>query len=274
MSKRGRHVLKSILFAILVIVIMLYILLPFLWMLLSSLKLQKDILNLDKLLLFTPTIQNYITVFSNYDFADPIWNSLVIAVISTAWSMLLGFPCAYAIARYRMHKLNVIILFVRVLPAICFLIPWYMIVSALGMADTYAAVSLSHMVISLPFCVWVMVPFCEAIPTVIEEAAMIDGCSPLRRFVSIILPLSSSGLITVLIMSFIFSWNNFMYAMILSGARTRTLPLALFNFLGYSFVDWGALMAAAVIVVFPVLFIAFATQRYIVQGLTAGAVKG
>lgn len=269
-----KSIWKSLLFALLVLLIMIYILFPFVWMVLSSLKLQKDILNLEKLFIFTPTIQNYFTVFSNYNFADPICNSLIIAVISTALSMLLGFPCAYAIARYKMHKLNVIILFVRVLPAICFLIPWYMIVSAVGMADSYTAVSLSHMVISLPFCVWVMVPFCESIPSVIEEAAMIDGCSPLRRFVGIILPLSSSGLITVMIMSFIFSWNNFMYAMILSGARTRTLPLALFNFLGYSFVDWGALMAAAVIVVFPVLLIAFATQRYIVQGLTAGAVKG
>jgi multiple sugar transport system permease protein len=173
-----------------------------------------------------------------------------------------------------MRKLSVVILLARTIPAIAFLIPWYMIVSALRLTDTYIAVAMSHMVISMPFCIWVLTPFCENIPFVIEEAAIIDGCSPFRRFIAVILPLSSAGIITVLIMSFIFSWNNFMFAMTLSGANTRTLPPALFNFLGYSFVDWGALMAAAVIIVFPVLFIAFLTQRYIIRGLTAGAVKG
>ena len=271
--KRRRRMMR-ILFALLVTVIVIYITLPFIWMVTSSLKLQRDILNLEKLLVFKPTIQNYITVFADYDFLGPLTNSFIIAVASTLLALLLGFPCAYAISRYRMRWLSVTILMVRVIPAISFLIPWYMIVSRLGMTDTYQAVILSHLSSSLPFCIWIMVPFCDTIPQEIEESAIIDGCSPIRRLLEIILPLAVPGMITVAIMAFISSWNNFMYAMVLAGSRTRTLPLTLYNFIGYSFVDWGALMAAATVIVFPVLFIAFVMQRYIIKGLTVGAVKG
>lgn len=265
---------RTAIFSILIICVILYMVIPFLWMLISSFKLQKDILNLKKLLVFKPTIKNYITVFLENNFATPIVNSFVVAIISTFMSIIIGYPCAYAIARYHMRKLNIVILLVRVIPSISFLIPWFMIVSWLGMADTYIALSMSHMVIALPFCIWVLIPFMESIPLGIEEAAKIDGCSPIGRIVKVVLPMSIAGLITVGIMSFIFSWNNFLFALVLSGSKTRTLPLALFNFLGYSFVDWGALMAAATIVVLPILIISFATQRYIVRGITAGAVKG
>lgn len=271
---KHKSVLGNIVFALLLLIIVLYITLPFLWMVSSSFKLQKDILNLDKLLAFAPTLKNYVTVFADYDFAGPLRNSFFIAFCSTLLALVLGFPCAYAISRYKMRKLSVAILMVRVIPAISFLIPWYMIVSALRMTDTYPAVITSHLSVSLPFCIWIMTPFCDSIPLVIEESATIDGCAPLRRLLVIIFPLAMPGLITVAIMAFISSWNNFMYAMVLAGANTRTLPLTLYNFLGYSFVDWGALMAAATIIVFPVLLIAFTMQRYIIKGLTTGAVKG
>lgn len=271
---KRRRTLSRIFFFLIVAVIVIYITIPFLWMVTSSLKLQRDILNLDKLIFFSPTIQNYITIFADYDFMGPMLNSIWIATVSTLLAVALGFPCAYAISSYKMRWLSVTILMVRVIPAISFLIPWYMIVSSLGMTDSYTAVILSHMSASLPFCIWIMSPFCDSIPVVIEESAIIDGCAPLRRLVSIIFPLAVPGLITVTIMAFISSWNNFMYAMVLSGAKTRTLPLTLYNFMGYSFVDWGALMAAATVIVFPVLIIAFSMQRYIIKGLTAGAVKG
>ena len=271
--KRNR-LLKRIIFVLIVTIIMIYITIPFLWMVSSSLKLQRDILNLDKLFFFVPTIQNYITVFADYDFTGPLFNSFYIAVASTLLALLFGFPCAYAINRYKMRKLSVTILMVRVIPAISFLIPWYMMVSAVNMTDSYTAMILSHLSASLPFCIWILAPFCESIPSVIEESAIIDGCGPLRRLISIVLPLAIPGIITVAIMAFISSWNNFMYGLVLSGSKTRPLPLTLYNFMGYSFVDWGALMAAATVIVFPVLLIAFSMQKFIIKGLTVGAVKG
>ncbi len=271
---KRRRALNRMLFACIVCMIIIYITAPFLWMITSSFKLQRDILNLDKLFHFAPTVQNYITVFADYDFTGPLFNSFIIAVSSTLLALLFGFPCAYAISRYHMRKLNAAILMVRVIPAISFLIPWYMIVSGLGMTDTYSALILSHLSATLPFCIWVLVPFCDSIPSVIEESAIIDGCSPFRRLINIAMPLAIPGMITVAIMAFITSWNNFMYALVLAGAKTRTLPLTLYNFMGYSFVDWGALMAAACVIVFPVLLIAFSMQKFIIKGLTVGAVKG
>jgi multiple sugar transport system permease protein len=119
-----------------------------------------------------------------------------------------------------------------------------------------------------------MVPFFESMPLELEDAARVDGCPTLKIFSKIALPLASPGIITGSLLSFVFSWNNFVFSMVLCGGRTKTLPLAVFNFVSYALIDWGALMAATVIITLPVLAIAFVTQRYIIQGLTAGAVKG
>ena len=270
---KAKKAIRRVGFYILLAIVLIYVVFPFFWMLLCSFKEHKDIMNPDKIFIFEPTVANYINTFSQYNFISPICNSLIIAVISTAASLACGLPCAYAIARYRLQKLNILVLLVRVIPSITFLIPWFIVVSRLGIVDTYFVVSLSHMVLSLPFTIWILVPFFEGIPLSLEESAMLDGCTAWGRFWRIALPLARAGIITVVIMSFIFSWNNFMYSMVLSGNRTRTVPLAIFNFVGYSFVDWGTLMAAAVTITFPILILSLATQKYIVKGLTAGAVK-
>ena len=149
-----------------------------------------------------------------------------------------------------------------------------MIFSRIGIIDTYTVLTLSHLLINLPFIIWLMVPFFESMPADLEDAAKVDGCTTLKLFRKIALPLASPGIITGALLSFVFSWNNFVFSMVLCGGKTKTLPLAVFNFISYALIDWGALMAAAVIITLPVLVIAFITQRYIIQGLTAGAVKG
>lgn len=265
---------SSILFYVGLASILLIVCFPFVWMVLASFKTQVQIMSMDKLFIFEPITSNYKTVFSDYEFMKPILNSLIIGVSSTALAILLGLPAAYAISRYRQTMLGLVILMVRFIPGITFLIPWYVIFSKLGLVDTHFALSLSHLLVNLPFIIWLMIPYFDSLPRELEEAAIVDGSSVLGLFLRIIVPLSVPGIITASLLSFIFSWNNLVFSMALAGGDTQTLPLAIFNFISYAAIDWGALMAAAVLITVPILIISLLSQRFIIQGLTAGAVKG
>lgn len=264
---------RTVRYAVLVL-ILLIVSFPIIWMLLASFKTQVQIQSTKNLFVFTPTFRNYPAVFKDYNFLRPILNSFIVAAGSTLIGLLIGLPASYAIARWRRRTFGMLILVVRFLPGITFLIPWFTIFSRIGLIDTYVALVLSHLLINLPFIIWLMVPFFEAMPKELEESARVDGCYTVTSFRRIMLPLASPGIITASLLSFVFSWNNFVFSMVLCGGRTKTLPLAVFNFVSYALIDWGALMAASVTITLPVLIIAFVTQRYIIQGLTAGAVKG
>ncbi|TBL70390.1 carbohydrate ABC transporter permease [Paenibacillus thalictri] len=265
---------KNALLSLLTFVIIFLFSFPFLWMLLASFKTQAQIMSTSQFFIFTPTGKNYTSVFQQYDFMRFIVNSFIVALGSTIGSLILGLPASYAIARYHMNKMGLTILVARIIPGITFLIPWFIIFSSVGLVDTYTALILSHMLVGLPFIIWIMISFFAGLPTEIEEAGLIDGCTKTQVFLRIILPISGPGLITSSLLSFIFSWNNFMFSIILAGDKTKTLPIAVFNFMSYSEINWGALMAAACIITLPVLIIALVAQRYVVSGLAAGAVKG
>jgi multiple sugar transport system permease protein len=226
------------------------------------------------LLYFTPTFKNYTDVFEQYSFLKFIFNSLAIAIGSTVFALILGLPAAYSIARYRQEKLGMIILVARIVPGITFLIPWFILFSKLHLVDSYTSMILSHMLVGLPFIVWIMVSYFENLPLELEESARVDGCTIQEAFLRIVLPISGPGIITASIFSFVFSWNNFMFSLVLSGDKTKTLPIAVFSFLSYSEINWGGLMAAAVVITLPVLILALFAQKYIISGLTSGAVKG
>ncbi len=261
-------------YLLLVLVVVGFFLLPFLWMLLSSFKSALQIIQLPPRLVFRPTLQNYINVFATQDFARYFWNSAIVAGGSTLLGLVLGLPAAYSIARHKQHGLALAILIARIVPGITFLIPLFILFRALGLVDTYLSLILTHLLVGLPFIVWVMVPFFEAIPLSLEEAARVDGASILQVFLRILLPISGPGIVTGSILAFVFSWNNFMFSVVLATNRTKTLPVAIYNFISYAQIDWGGLMAAAVVITLPVLVLALLTQRYVVKGLTAGAVKG
>lgn len=276
---KNRHIkpkklcLKTI-FWLIVILVMFVNLIPILWMGSASLKTIVDIMNPKKLLVFTPTVKNYIEVFTKYSFAKPIINSLIVSTVSTALACVFGLPAAYSIARYNQKKLSLIILAVRIIPAITFLVPWYIIFSKLKMTGTFTALIMANLLVSLPLIIWIVTPYFSSIPRELEEAAFIDGSSVCNSFLKIMLPLSAPGIFTAAILAFIYSWNNFLFALILSSSSTKTLPMAVFNFISYTSVNWGGLMAAAVVITGPVIVISIALQKYVVSGLTAGAVKG
>ena len=248
---------------------------PMLWMVLASLQQQKDILNASKgLFSFLPTLMNYSNVIYQYDFVKPMINSFIIALLSTIFALVLSLPAAYAIARYKLRKMSLIILVVRMIPGISFLVPWFTIFAKLQLTDSYTALILTHMLVALPLIVWIMTPFFESIPMELEMAAWVDGSSKFRTFFAIVLPLCRAGILTASLLAFIFSWNNFMFALVLSGRKTITLPVAIFSFVSYAAVDWGGLMAASVLITLPICIISIFLQKYIIGGLTAGAVKG
>ncbi len=273
-KKPASRYMKSAGYYIVVYVILLFVIFPFLWMVLSSFKTQAQMMDTRHFFKFIPTLQNYSDVFQRYNFTEPIINSFAIALISTALALLLGLPASYAIARYRMTRLSIVLLIIRMIPAITFLVPWYIIFSQLGIIDTYASMILAHMLVALPFIVWIMVPYFESIPKEIEESAFVDGSGKFRTFLQIVLPLCGPGIVTAAILSFVFSWNNFMFGIILSGRKTKTLPIAIYGFLTYTDINWGGLMAGSVIITAPIILISLILQRYIIKGLTAGAVKG
>jgi multiple sugar transport system permease protein len=258
-----------------IVLICLVVVFPFLWILSSSFKRQVDIIATPpRIFVFAPTLANYVRVFAEQNFLRFFVNSTVVGTVAVAMSLLLGLPAAYSVARFKQDRLSHFILVARLLPGISFLMPWYIIFSRLGLMDTYTALILSHMLIALPVVVWVMAGYFAGIPVEIEESALVDGAPRQRAFLSVILPLSGPGVVTATTLSFIFSWNNFMFSQVLSMEKTKTLPIAIYNFVSYAEVDWGAVMAAAVAIITPAIILTMVFQKYVVRGLTLGAVKG
>jgi multiple sugar transport system permease protein len=264
----------NVLFYLVVGIMALVVLFPFLWMLSSSFKTQVDIIAWPPKILFEPTLRNYEKVFDEQDFLKYFVNSTIVGTAAVGMSLLLGLPAAYSIARFRQRKLAVFILLARLMPGISFLMPWYIVFSRLDLMDSYTALILSHMLIALPIVVWIMSTYFATIPQELEESAMVDGATRQYAFWKIILPLSGPGIITATTLSFIFSWNNFMFSQVLSMEKTKTLPIAVYNFLSYAEVDWGGVMAAAVAIMAPAIVLTMIFQKYVVKGLTMGAVKG
>lgn len=273
-SQRARRRAWSLVRGVLIALVVVSFGFPLVWMLLASFQPSIVITSADSLREFQFTLENYESVFAKQNFAFFAWNSFVIAAISTLLSLVVGVPAAYAIARWTMNKSSFVVLIARVVPGISLLVPWYFIFARMGLVDSYASLILTHMFVGLPLVVWIMMNTFEALPIELEEAGQIDGLTQIGSFLRVALPLATPGMATSAILSMIFSWNNFLFALVLSGANTKTLPVAIFNFIAYASIDWGGLMAASVVITLPVVLVALFMQRYIVSGLTGGATKG
>lgn len=257
-----------------ILIVLLITIFPFAWMILTSLKTQLQITSSEHFFRFTPTMANYRNVLEEQNFLLYMLNSFIVAFSSVFLSLVIGLPAAYGVAKYNMNKMGMIVLIVKIIPGIMFLVPWFIVFSQLRMIDTHLALILTHMLIGLPYIVWIMISYFESLPVEIQESGLIDGCTGQGVFVRIILPVAIPGIFTSFLLAFISSWNHFLFSVILSGSSTKTLPVAIFNFISYAEVNWGAIMAAACLVTMPVLLISLFTQRFIVSGMSAGAVKG
>jgi len=269
-----KNIIYKILFYIGVIILIIPPIFVFVWMIMIGLKSGVQNIEYPPLFIFKPTLDNFKAVFQQHNFLQYLINSFIIAISATFISLLLGLPAAYSIARYKQRKLSVAILVARMTPFVSYLLPWYILFRKLDLIDTFTAMITTHLIITLPMIIWLMIAFFEGVPRALEEAALIDGCTRSETFLRITIPLSMNGIITSAIISFIFSWNQFLFSLILSGPKTRTVPVAVYNFMSYGKIDWAGIGAAATIIVFPVLVFAFFARNKIVEGLTRGALKG
>lgn len=260
----------------------LTILLPVLWTARTSFG-SKDLAYRPGDFFFSPTIENYRKIFGNLNFQKYLWNSLWIALATAFVSLAIGSLAAYSIARYRTGgtPLSLTILGTQMLPPVTLVIPLYLLIrqrleifgqeiSLLDQGWTLVTVYLSF---NLPFVVWILIGFFQSIPREIEEAAKVDGASPFQSFWQVVLPVSLPGLLAAGVFAFVLSWNEFLFALILTGRESRTMPVALSSLMTSQGNQVGAICAATVAMMFPIVVLTWVIQRFLVRGLTFGAVK-
>jgi len=271
---RLRRWTRNSFFYVLLVVVLIILLFPFVWMILTSLRTQVENTSAVPVWFFKPTMENYRSVLEQHHFLSYTLHSFIVAALATGIGLLIGLPAAYSISRYKQKRLAFAILSARVTPYITFLVPWFAAFRFLHMVDTYTALVSTFLIVSLPLIIWLMITFFDDVPVDLEEAARIDGAGEAEAFLKIVIPLSTPGIVASAILAFIFSWNQFLFALVLSGPHTQTVPVAVFNFITYGEIDYGGLAAAAVLITLPVVLLSLFIQRWIVQGLTMGAVKG
>lgn len=250
---------------------------PVFWMASSSLKNELDISQYPPVWSFTPTLENYAQLFTELDALDAFVNSAVIVAMATCMAMICGTMAAYALARFDVKGKEFMafeVLSIRMLPPIVSVIPMFIIARALGIFDTYWLLSAAYGLAGLPFVVWVMRVFIQDIPQSIEEAAMIDGCSRFQTFYRVTLPLLLPGLAATMVIVFMFAWNEFLLASMLTSQEAKTLPVIAANAIKPKSIAWGLASSAGVLMSLPVVVLVLLMQRYLVRGLTLGAVKG
>lgn len=277
-NKRQQIIWQKVLFNLGLVLLLLVTLGPILWLLLNSFKTNVDALSIPPRIIFRPTFVDYsAVVIQNPNFARFYFNSIFSSVISTLVVLVLGIPAAYALARFRFRGkllLAFIILATRMVPQVAIGIPTYLIMLRIGLLDTYTALIVSFVAFNLPFSIWLMIGFIKIIPVELEEAAAIDGCSRLQAILRVVLPLTGPGLAAVGILVMIVCWREFFLPLILtSSPHAKTLSVVAGNFITDYGINWGQMSAFSMLTFLPVIIIAVYAQKYLISGLTMGAVK-
>ena len=270
-----RRLVGRVFFGLSVFALVSPAILVFLWMLSLSLKNELDNTAFPPVFIPNPPIlDNFVQVFERNNFLSYTINSVIVSCSATALALAVGVPAGYGIARAKAHSAAVLILIARITPGLSYLIPLFLLFQIIGLTGTLTPIVITHLVITVPIVVWVMIGHFEGLPIDLEEAARIDGANRFQVFLKVAMPLALPGITVATILSFIFSWNNFIFAAVLAGRRTRTLPVAVYNVLTFEQISWGPLAAAALCVTAPVLLLTLLAQKQIVAGLTQGGVKG
>ncbi len=274
-SQKKITLLANIATHALLIIFSLIILLPILWVLRTSLATDVIAYELPPRLIFTPTLKNYIELFTINDFFQYFEHSLKIALGSTALAIPIAALGGYAFHRYKIggKPLQFAVLSTQMLPGIVLVLPLFALYTKLRLVDNTGGVIMAYLAFNLPFLVWMLMGFFASIPRSLEEAALIDGATPIGAFFRIIFPIAAPGIMSAAVLSFILAWNEFLFALILTGANTNTVPVALAAMQTHRGILIGKLSAATIIAILPMVFVSFSVQKYLVRGLTFGAVK-
>ncbi len=270
--------MKKVLFYSALLLVAGYCCGPYLWQLITSLKPDGELSALPPVFPEQVTFSHYVSIFRESSFFRIILNSAVVASVTTVFSIVIGSLAAFGLAKLNLRRKGLILGFVlsiSMFPPIATVCPLYLVIRALGLRDTWWGLVLTYTTFSLPLSIWILTGFFAGISDEIYLAARVDGCSPFQALYRVMLPIAAPGVFTTAILVFIFAWNEFLFALTFtSTAASRTIPVAIALFPGLHEIPWGDIAAASVVVTVPLLALVFLFQRRIVEGLTAGAVKG
>ena len=269
---------QKILYYTLLVLLAVAILFPIYYMVMISLKTSKDIYRTPSLLLTNPTLQNYLELFGKRDFLVNIRNSLVVASAATFVSVLFSAMAAYSLVRLRYlyrNWLGRLILFTYLTPSALLFIPLSVIIARLELGNTLHGLVFIYLTFAAPLSTWLLMGYFRGIPVELEEQARVDGATRIQAFIRILLPLTTPGLIAVSVFTFTAAWNEFLFALIfITSPNLQTVPVAINYLITGDVFRWGLIMAGAVSSAIPVMLLYYLAQRFVVQGLAAGAVKG
>jgi multiple sugar transport system permease protein len=249
---------------------------PIVYLFITSLKQPELTFSIPPVWIFEPTVRNYQEVLAGGEFVRYFNNSLTVALGTTSFALLLGILAAYGFSRFRFRGafwLRMSVLIPQMLPPITIIVPLYVLFNGLSLTDNRLALMTSYLTFTIPLCVWMMIGFFEDVPLELEESAMIDGCTRFMAMVRISLPIVAPGVAATAILSFLYCWNEFLYAVILTGRDARTLPVTITSFMTNKAILWGRIAASGSMVLIPVLIFALVAQRYLIRGLAKGAIK-
>ena len=256
-------------------VITLFFLVPVIWALITALKLHRDIFNNPPLFLFHPTLDNFRFVLKNSPYAHYFLNSLIVSSVSAVVSTFIAALAAYAFSRFKVPRSNDIMMWIlslRMTPPMAVVVPFYLMAVATHLYDTRIGLAVVLITVDLPIAVWMLASYINAVPIDLDDAALIDGCSRFGAFLRVVLPPAAPGIVATLILCFIFSWNEFPLSVVLTSQTATTLPVSMMGWDTERGLLWGQMMAAGVMAAAPVMIFAIFIQRYLVRGLTMGAI--
>jgi len=269
---------KKIALYALLLLALLWTVVPLGWMVLSSFKRPDDLVSQTPTLFFAPTFQNYVGLFTGGNaLGGYITNSILAAGISTLIAVTLGCLAGYGLARSHFRGKDHVsfwIISTRMAPIAAVILPLYAVFRTLDLLNTTTGLIVAYLTFNLPFAIWIMNAFFADLPPALEEAAMVDGATRFGAFWRIALPLTAPGILTTGILCLVFSWNDYAFAQSFSGPGSQTLPIAASQLITQTGINWGQLMAIGTIVVLPMVVVGLAVRRYLVKGLTLGAVTG
>lgn len=263
----------------LAIMIAIFAIVPFLWAVSTSLKTPSGIYSLTPSFIPTPfTFENYALVLENVKMMTYFLNTVIIAISSTVISLFVAVFAAYGFSRYKFpgrSSLLYSILFSRVLPRVSLLVPFYITLTSLGQVNKISGLVLVYLIVGMPITIWLLKGYIDALPVEIEEAAVMDGCSPLQVLARIVVPMVAPAIASIGMFTFILAWNEFLFPLLLAkDSTTRPIAVGLAFYIDEDGVDWGPMMAASILMSIPAIFLFSFAQKYIVKGLSEGAVKG
>lgn len=275
--RNTRKKVRNIILTALTILLVIFALFPLYWLLSTSMKSKADAFAMPFKWVFVPDFSNYTEIITSKEFQKCYLNSGIVSVVTTLVSLFFGLPAGYALSRNTSRlgsAMGTGIILARMVPPMALIIPFFVVFNMVGLTDNYITLVIMYLTTILPFVVWLMMGFFKGVPTEIEDAALIDGCSRVKAFLTVCIPVVKPGIATSAMFAFMMAWNEYFYAVIMTGNKTKTLTIFIQSFVNSSGTNWGRLCAAAVMVILPILIFTISCQKSFVRGLMGGAVKG